>query len=137
MKLHTGDTVLVISGKDKGKVSRILRVLHDQDRVVVADANLRTRHIKKTPQSPGRKVRYEASIHVSNVALVDPKTKKPTRVGYRFVGGKKERFAKRSGEALVSGAKLRKMAGENIEGSKSSKGDTSTTSQTSITSSTS
>lgn len=110
MKLHAGDTVLVISGKDKGKTGRIMRVLVAEDRVVVAGANLRTRHIKKTPQSPGRKVRYEASIHVSNIALLDPKLQKPTRVGYRLTADrKKERFAKRSKEALVSGRKLKSL----------------------------
>lgn len=116
MKLHAGDTVLVISGKDKGKTGRIMRVLLAEERVVVAGINMRTRHIKKTPQAPGRKVRYEASIHVSNVALLDPKLQKPTRVGYRLTAdGKKERFAKRSKEALVSGRKLKSLLEEEIK----------------------
>ena len=112
MKLHTGDSVVVIAGKDKGKVARILRILLEQDRVVVAGVNMRTRHIKKTVQGPGRTVRYEASIHRSNVMLVDPKTKKRSRIGFEMRGNKKERVAKRSGEVLLSGSSLRKLAEE-------------------------
>ncbi len=112
MKLHSGDMVVVITGKDRGKVGRVLRVLPEEGRVVVADINMRTRFIKKTPQNPGRQVRFEASIAASNVMLLDPKTKKPSRIGWRLVGGKKERFAKRSGEALATGRKLSKLAEE-------------------------
>ena len=110
MKLHTGDNVVVIAGKDKGKVGRILRVLTDRGRIVVAGVNMRTKHMKKTPQSPGRKIRYEASMSVSNVMLIDPKTKKRSRIGRR--AGESdglERFAKNSGEALLSGHKLKKL----------------------------
>lgn len=110
MKLHTGDLVVIITGKDKGKTGRILRVLPEKSRVVVAGINMRTRHIKKTLQSAGRVVRYEASLHVSNVMAVDPKTKKPTRIGFRFKDGQKQRYAKRSGEEMVTGKKLRKLA---------------------------
>ena len=114
MKLHAGDMVVVITGKDKGKTGRILRILTAENRVVVTGANMRTRHIKKTPQNPGRKIQYEASIHASNVMFLDPKTKKPTRVGYRFTGDKKERFAKVSGDVIVSGRKLRKLVEEEM-----------------------
>jgi large subunit ribosomal protein L24 len=113
MKLHAGDTVVVITGKDRGKVGRILRILPHENRVVVADINMRTRFIKKTPQGAGRQVRFEASIAASNVMLLDPKTKKPTRIGYRLTGTK-ERFAKRSGETLASGKKLAKLAEEGL-----------------------
>lgn len=110
MKLHTGDNVVVIAGKDKGKVGRILRVLTDRGRIVVAGVNMRTKHMKKTPQSPGRKIRYEASMSVSNVMLIDPKTKKRSRIGRRSgESGGLERFAKNSGEALLSGHKLKKL----------------------------
>jgi large subunit ribosomal protein L24 len=112
MKLHTGDIVVITAGKDKGKTGRILRVLMEKNRVVVAGANMRTRHIKKTPQSPGRVVRYEAAIHASNVMLIDSKTKKRTRIGYRTSDGKRERFAKKSGEAILSGRKLRALVEE-------------------------
>jgi len=123
MKLHTGDLVVIITGKDKGKTGRILRVLPDQGRVVVTGINMRTRHIRKTVQAPGRVVRYEASLHVSNVMAVDPKTKKPTRIGYKTDNGMKKRIAKKSGEELVSGKKLKTLVekdqerGEKGEGS--------------------
>ncbi len=112
MKLHTGDLVVVIAGKDKGKTGRILRVLAESSRVVVAGINMRTRHIKKTLQAAGRVVRYEASLHASNVMAIDPKTKKRTRIGYRLKDGLKERIAKRSGEELATGRKLKKLVEE-------------------------
>jgi large subunit ribosomal protein L24 len=118
MKLHTGDTVVVISGKDKGKVGRILRTLEAKRRVVVAGVNMRTRHMKKTQQAPGRIIRYEAALDVSNIMLVDPKTKKRTRIGVRKIDGKKERFARGSGEALVSGKKLKKLVEEETKAGK-------------------
>ncbi len=121
MKLHAGDTVVVITGKDRGKTGRILRVLPAENRVVVADINMRTRFIKKTPQSAGRQVRFEASIAAGNVMFLDPKTKKPTRVGWRITKGKKERFAKRSGEALVAGRKLQKLVEEERKGTEGAK----------------
>ena len=102
MKLHTGDTVLVISGKDKGKTGTIMRVLTADNRLVITSVNMRTRHFKKTPQQPGRKVQYEASIAASNVMLLDPKTKKPTRIGCTIdAQGNKKRIAKLSGEVVV------------------------------------
>ena len=109
MKLHTGDTVLIIAGKDKGKTGRILRVFQDTARIVVAGINMRTRFVKKTPQSAGRQVRFEASLASSNAMLLDLTTKQPSRVGYRVTReGRTERFAKRSGEALTSGKALKK-----------------------------
>lgn len=115
MKLHTGDSVVIITGKDRGKTGRILRVLPEKSRVVVTGLNMRTRHMRKTAQAPGRIVRYEASIHASNVMAVDPKTKKRTRIGYKEHDGKWERVAKKSGELLVSGRKLRKMLEEDMK----------------------
>lgn len=123
MKLHAGDTIVVISGKDKGKTGRILRVLLGQGRVIVAGINMRTRHMKKTQQSPGRKIRYEASLDVSNVMILDPKTKKRSRIGFREEAGKKERFAKKSGEALLSGQKLKKLVEEEEKKDEKSKKD--------------
>src|SRR3989344_4750652 len=115
MKMHTGDTVLIISGKDKGKSGSILRVLPDQNRVVVAGINMRTRHFKKTPQQAGRKVRFEASLSASNVMILDPKTKKPSRIGYKVDDkGKKKRIAKLSGE-LVAHVKPTKEAKKKAE----------------------
>ena len=123
MKLHTGDTVVIIAGKDKGKTGRILRVLQETHRVVIAGANMRTRHMKKTAQAPGRIVRYEGSLDVSNVMVVDPKTKKRSRIGRRLDDrGKKERFAKKSGEALLSGKKLKKLVEEEAKGKEGTEG---------------
>ena len=100
MKIKTGDNVVVISGKDKGKTGQVLRVLPTKNRVVVADVNIRTRHIKGNPQRPGEIVKYEASLDASNVMLVDGKTKKRTRVGYKTEKGRKFRYAKQSGEEI-------------------------------------
>ncbi len=102
MKLHTGDSVVIISGKDKGKTGSIMRVLPAEHRVVISGINMRTRHIKKTYQEAGRILKYEASINVSKVMLVDPKTKKPSRIGYKVdEKGKKIRISKLSGEIVV------------------------------------
>ncbi len=107
MKLCTGDHVLVISGKDKGKKGTILRVLPTAHRVVVGDVNMVTKHVRRTPQTEGRKVRYEASVHASNVMLLDPKTGKPTRVGYQIdEQGRKVRIAKVSG-AVIGRSKVK------------------------------
>ncbi len=103
MKIHTGDLVTIMTGKDKGKQGTVTRVLGDKNRVIVEGINMRTRHIKKTAQSAGQRITYEASIHVSNVAILDPKTKKPTRIGYKIDAktGRKERIAKASGEVIT------------------------------------
>jgi len=101
MKLHTGDTVVIISGKDKGKTGSIMRVLSKAHQVVISGVNMRTRHVKKTFQQAGRILKYEASIDVAKVMLIDPKTKKPSRVGFIFENGKKKRISKLSGEAVV------------------------------------
>lgn len=118
MKLRTGDHVVVISGKDKGKTGTILRVL--SDRVVVGDINMRTKHIRKRADQAGQIMRYEASISASNVMLVDPKTGKRTRVGYRLdEKGFKQRFMKRSGQAIVEGkAKTVKKAPQTVRRAK-------------------
>ncbi len=102
MKLSHGDPVLIISGKDKGKKGTVMRVLVSQNRVLVSGVNMVTKHIKKTAQTEGKKVRFEASIHVSNVQIVDPKTGKASRIGYRVdpKTGKKVRIAKLSGTVL-------------------------------------
>lgn len=103
MKIHNGDTVVINTGKDKGKQGTVIRVLESKNRVIVEGINMRTRHIKKTPQSPGQRITYEASIHASNVQILDPKTKKPTRIGYKVDAktGKKTRIAKASGDVIV------------------------------------
>jgi len=105
MKIRTGDTVVMITGKDKGKTGTVLRVLPRRQRIVVAGIGMRTRHMPATPQRAGQKVRYEASVHVSNAMLLDPATKKRTRVGYIVDDKGKRRIAKRSGEVIKSAAK--------------------------------
>ncbi len=102
MKLSHGDSVIIIAGKDKGKKGIIMRVLTEANRVIVSDINMVTKHIKKTAQAPGRKVQFEASIHISNVQIVDPKTGKASRIGYKVDAktGQKVRFSKKSGTAL-------------------------------------
>ena len=100
MKIKKGDEVVVISGKYKGVKGAVLEARATESRVVVAGVNRHKWHIKPTQDKPGQIVDREAPIHVSNVALVDPKTKKPTRVGYKMEKGKKVRVAKKSGTEL-------------------------------------
>ncbi len=98
MKLSQGDTVQVISGKDKGKRGTIMRVLKDQNRVIVSGVNMVTKHVRKTQNEAGKKLQFERSISASNVMIIDPKTNKPTRIGYQIDAktGAKARIAKGS-----------------------------------------
>ena len=100
MKIHTGDEIIVIAGKDKGKKAKVVQANPKTGTVTVEGVNRVTRHMKRQGSTPGQKVTYEKPIHVSNVMIVDPKTGKPSRVGYRIENGKKVRFAKQSGTAL-------------------------------------
>ena len=101
MKLLKGDKVIVIAGKDKGKTGVIQKVDPKSNHVVVEGVNLRKKHKKTTQANPeGSIVEIYAPIDASNVMLVDPKTKKPTRVGHKVVKGKKVRVAKASGTEL-------------------------------------
>jgi large subunit ribosomal protein L24 len=100
-KIKKGDKVVVITGRDKGKSGEVLRVLRAESRVLVQGVNMVKRHTKPGAGQAGGIVEKEAAIHVSNVAHIDPKSSKPTRVGYKILGdGRKVRFAKRSGEVL-------------------------------------
>jgi large subunit ribosomal protein L24 len=100
-KIRKGDRVIVLTGRDKGKIGEVLRVLTVEDRVVVNGVNRVKRHTRPSAADPGGIVEKEAPIHVSNVAHVDPKTEKPTRVGFRMLEGtRKVRFAKASGEVI-------------------------------------
>lgn len=104
MKIRKGDSVVIIAGKDKGKTGTVLRVLPLTGRLVVSDANMRTKHVKATPQRPGQRISYEASIHSSNVMVVDPKSKKRTRIGFAIDDkGKKKRVARGSGDEIKAG----------------------------------
>ncbi|MBA2514286.1 MAG: 50S ribosomal protein L24 [Solirubrobacterales bacterium] len=104
MKLRTDDTVVVISGKDKGKTGRILRVDRQKDKVFVEGLNIVKRHQRAQPGRPNAPVgvvEKEGPIHVSNVALADPKDNKPTRISVkRTEQGTRLRIAKRSGTEL-------------------------------------
>ena len=102
-KLHVkkDDTVIVITGKDKGKKGRIIEAYPRLNRVLVEGVNMVKKHSKPSQDNPqGGILTQEAPIHVSNVMLIDPKSGKPTRIGYKVEGGKKVRIAKKSGEAI-------------------------------------
>ncbi len=103
-KLHIkkGDTVYVNTGEDKGKTGRVLQVLVNKNRAIVEGINMISKHSKPNAQNPqGGIEKKEASVHLSNLNLVDPKTGKPTRVGRKEDGkGKLERYAKKSGEEI-------------------------------------
>ncbi len=100
MKIHSNDEVIVIAGKDKGKKGKVLKANPVSGTVLVEGVNIVTRHIKRQGSTPGQKVNYEKPIDASNVMLIDPKTKEPTRIGYKLEGGKKVRVAKKSGTVL-------------------------------------
>ncbi|GIO28765.1 50S ribosomal protein L24 [Ornithinibacillus bavariensis] len=101
MHVKKGDKVIVISGKDRGKTGTILEAYPKKDRVLVEGVNMIKKHAKPSQENPqGGILNLEAPIHVSNVMPVDPKSGKPTRVGYEVRNGKKVRIAKSSGEAL-------------------------------------
>ena len=101
MNFKTGDKVVVIAGKDKGKEGKISHVLRAENRVVVEGVNVVKKHVKGNGQTAGSINEVEAPIHASNVMIVDPKTKKPTRIGHSVnKDGKKIRVAKKSNENL-------------------------------------
>lgn len=100
-KIKKGDTVVVITGKDKGKSGEVVQVIPAEDRLVVKGVNLVKRHTRPTAMSQGGIVTKELSIHRSNVALADPKDGKPTRVGFTVLkDGTKARVAKKSGQTV-------------------------------------
>ena len=100
-KIKKGDKVVVLAGRDKGRAGEVLKVIPTEDRALVRGVNLVKRHTRQTANQEGGIISKEATIHLSNLALADPKDGKPTRVGFKFVGQgdarKKVRIAKRSG----------------------------------------
>jgi large subunit ribosomal protein L24 len=101
LKVRKGDRVVVVTGKDKGKKGEVLKVLPEENRAVVRGVAMVRRHQRQTPTQDGGIISKEAPIHISNLALEDPKDGKPTRVGYKFLkDGRKVRFARRSGETI-------------------------------------
>ncbi len=100
-KIRKGDQVVVLSGREKGKKGEVLRILRKDGRVLVQGVNVVKRHSRPQAGNPGGVIEKEASLALSNVALVDPKTGEATRVGFRFLDdGRKVRFAKKSGEVV-------------------------------------
>ena len=101
LKIKKGDTVYVNAGNDKGKTGKVLSVDPAQNRAIVEGVNLVSRHTKPNAKQPqGGIIKQEAPIHMSNINLIDPKSGKPTRVGFKVEGDKKVRIAKKSGEEI-------------------------------------
>ncbi|HIT16362.1 MAG TPA: 50S ribosomal protein L24 [Candidatus Avimuribaculum pullicola] len=102
LHIKKGDTVYVNAGNDRGKTGRVVRVIVKKNRAVVEGINMVSKSVKPSAKHPqGGIIKMEAPIHVSNLSLIDPKSGKPTRVGYRFnEEGKKVRYSKKSGEEI-------------------------------------
>ena len=100
LKIKKGDNVVVISGRDRGRSGEVLRVFPEERRLIVQGVHMARRHTKARMGDPGGIVDKELTIHVSNVAHVDPKDGKATRIGYQMIGEKKVRVARRSGEVI-------------------------------------
>lgn len=101
MRIKKGDNIIVISGKDKGKEGKVVKAIPTQDKVVIEGVNIKKKHMR--PKKSGQKgqiVEIAAPLHVSNVQILDPKDKKPTRIAMKTVGGKKIRVSRRSGAEL-------------------------------------
>ncbi len=100
-KIKKGDKVVVLTGRDKGRTGEVVQVLPKEERALVRGVNLVKRHQRQTANQGGGIISKEASIHLSNIAVADPKDGKPTRVGFKFLDdGRKVRFAKRSGDLI-------------------------------------
>jgi len=100
-KIKKNDRVIVLTGKDKGRQGNVVRVFPSEGRLIVSGVNMVKRHTRPSQADPQGGIRHkEATLHVSNVALVDPKTGERTRVGFRIEDGKKVRYAKKSGEVI-------------------------------------
>ncbi|MBO4566598.1 MAG: 50S ribosomal protein L24 [Bacteroidales bacterium] len=100
-RIRKGDTVYVNAGNDKGKTGKVLSVDPEAQRAIVEGVNMVSKHTKPNAKQPqGGIIKKEASIHISNLNLIDPQSGKATRVGFKVEGGKKVRFAKKSGEEI-------------------------------------
>jgi large subunit ribosomal protein L24 len=101
LKIRKGDRVIVTTGRDKGRTGEVLRVIPDENRAIVAGVNVVRRHQKQSARQEGGIVAREAAIHISNIAILDPKDNRPTRVGFKTLNdGRKVRIARRSGEVI-------------------------------------
>lgn len=102
MKYKVGDHVVVTTGKDRGKSAPIVRIDRKKGKVLLEGLNLKVKHVKGRDGNPGERVEISAPIDISNVAALDPKTKKPTRIGYKVdTDGNKVRYYKASGEVIA------------------------------------
>ncbi len=99
-KIRKGDKVVVLAGKDKGRSGDVTKVMPKEGKATVSGLNIVKRHTRQSQTTEGGIIAKEAPIDLSNLAIVDPKDGKPTRVGFRMEGDKKVRFAKRSGELI-------------------------------------
>jgi large subunit ribosomal protein L24 len=100
-KIKKGDKVVVLTGRDKGRTGEVVQVLPEEERALVRGVNLVKRHQRQTASQEGGIISKEATIHLSNIAVADPKDGKPTRVGFKMLDdGRKVRFAKRSGDLI-------------------------------------
>lgn len=100
MKIHKDDTVIITTGKDKGKKGKVLKAYPNENKVVVEKVNIITKHMKRRGETAGQILKYEAPIDASNVMILCPDTGKPSRIGYRIENGKKVRIVKKSGVVL-------------------------------------
>ncbi|PKP26269.1 MAG: 50S ribosomal protein L24 [Bacteroidetes bacterium HGW-Bacteroidetes-2] len=101
LKIKSGDNVTVIAGDHKGSEGKVMKIFLDKNKAIVEGINLVSKHQKPNAKSPqGGIVKKEAPIHISNLSLIDAKSKKATRVGYRMEGDKKVRFSKKSNEVI-------------------------------------
>lgn len=101
LKIKKGDKIIVTAGKDKGKSGEVLRVFPGENRALVQGVNLMKRHQRQSQKSEGGIISKEAPIHISNIAIEDPKDGVPSRIGFKTLkDGRKVRFAKRSGEVI-------------------------------------
>ena len=100
-RIRKNDSVMIMAGKDRGKVGKVIRVHPSEGRAVVERLNMVKRHVKpRTPQDSGGILEKEASIHLSNLMFVDPQDGRPTRVGFKVVDGRKSRVSRRTGNVL-------------------------------------
>jgi large subunit ribosomal protein L24 len=100
-KIKKGDKVVVLTGRDRGRNGEVIRMFPDEERALVRGINMVKRHQKQSAQAEGGIISREASIHLSNIAVADPKDGKATRVGFKILeDGRKVRFAKRSGDLI-------------------------------------
>jgi large subunit ribosomal protein L24 len=100
MKIRKGDTVMIITGKDKGKHGKVLKVYPEKERVIVEGCNMQTKHQKQTRKERAEIKHQEGPIHISNVMFYDTKERVATRIGYRFENGVKVRYSKKTGQVV-------------------------------------